>query len=512
MAIPNAAVSARGITKRFPGVTALSGVDLDVRAGEVHVLVGENGAGKSTLVKVLAGIETADRGELWLSGQPYRPSEPTAAIARGVRVVHQELALLGHLSIAENLFLERLPSRAGFVDYRRLHRDSRDLLARVGLGMSPRTRVGALAVAQMQLVEIARAISAQSRVLILDEPTASLTSHEAARLFGILRQLRAEGAGILYISHHLEEVFEIGDRVTVLRNGQHVATRRLADIDTAQLVRMMVGRSLAEEQPVPGGVPEGRELLRVEGLRPRGLAAGDISFTVRAGEILGVAGLIGAGRTETMRAIFGADGASAGRVYVDGKAVRIRHPRDAVKAGVSFVPEDRKSQGLILEMNCGVNITLADLQQVTRAGLLQPAAERSLAGRLVDRLGIRTPSLRFLVRNLSGGNQQKVVLARWLFRDSAVLIVDEPTRGVDVGARYDIYRLLADLAARGKAIVMVSSDLPELLGICHRMLVFSRGRIAGELARDEFDQERVLTLAFAGYLGGEGGPGAAREA
>ena len=502
---PDVALSARGLTKRFPGVTALDGVDLDVARGEVHALVGENGAGKSTLVKILAGIEAPDAGTVELLGQPYRPAGPAGAIRAGVRMVHQELNLLPYLSVAENLFFERLPRRAGMVAYRQLYRDAAALLDQVGLKVSPRARVEGLSVAQLQLVEIAKALSAESRVLILDEPTASLTRRETERLFGIIRQLLERGVTVIYISHHLEEVFEIGDRVTVLRNGARVATRPLAGLTVPDLVKMMVGREVGSEYPFRPAPGPGPELLRVEGLRPRGLP-GPVSFSARAGEVLGVAGLVGSGRTETMRAVFGADPNDGGEVYVDGRRVRIRGPRDAVRHGISFLTEDRKGQGLLLPLGCDVNVTLADVWRVARAGLLRRDAERRAAGRLAERLGIKAASISQPTRYLSGGNQQKVLLARWLFRDSRVLIVDEPTRGVDVGAKYEIHALLGELAAQGRAVVVVSSDLPELMGICHRIIVFSRGRIAGEVPREQFDQERILALAYAGYGAGAAQP------
>lgn len=504
-------LTASGISKRFPGVTALSEVDFDLWPGEVHVLVGENGAGKSTLVKVLAGIESVDEGRMRLRGRPYRPRSPQDAIQAGVRVVHQEINLLTYLSVAENLFLERLPRRAGVVNSRRLQKDARQLLDRVGLDVPPQRKVEQLSIAQMQLVEIARALSARSQVLVLDEPTASLTGHETDRLFGIIRRLRADGVAVVYISHHLEELSAIGDRVTVLRNGRHVETRPADGLEPAEIVRMMVGRELGDVHPFPGDVSPGPELLRADGLRSRSMATA-VSLSARAGEIVGIAGLVGAGRTETVRALFGADRPTGGKVYVGGSAVRIRRPADAIRAGISFVTEDRKAQGLILPMGCDVNITLAALRQVTRKGLLRRDRERSVAERMVHRLGIKTPSVRFPTRNLSGGNQQKVVLARWLFRDCRVLVVDEPCRGVDVGARHEIYLLLADLARQGKAVVMVSSDLSELMGMCHRIVVLSRGRVAGELPRDRFDQERILTLAYSGYRDGSASaPPAAAE-
>jgi ribose transport system ATP-binding protein len=491
-----------GMVKRYPGVTALDGVDLAVAPGEVHVLVGENGAGKSTLVKCLAGIERPDAGEMAFGGSPYRPANAAAALRAGIQVVHQELALLPQLSVAENLFFQRLPRRLGVVDRGRLDRECRELMAEVGLDVHPRTRVERLGIAQMQLVEIAKALSRDARLLVLDEPTATLTGRETERLFGILRRLTGRGVGVLYISHHLEELFEIGDRATVLRNGRHVATTSMAEVGTGDLVRLMVGRDIEEKFPDRPAREPGEELLRVEGLRVRGGDA-EVSFAVRAGEIVGVAGLVGAGRTETMRALFAADPRDSGTVLVRGRSVRITHPRHAVAHGISLLTEDRKAQGLALGLPISANVSLASLGRVARAGVLRHGAEIREAERMADRLRIKAASVRQPVRSLSGGNQQKVVLARWLQAGTDVLIVDEPTRGIDVGARFEIHRLLLDLAADGKGLIVVSSDLPELTAVCDRILVFSRGRVAGEVPRAEFDAERILALAYSGYVNGE---------
>jgi len=500
-----------GITKRFPGVVALDGVDLAIRQGEVHVLVGQNGAGKSSLVKLLGGIHQPDAGRLLLDGAPFAPRSTIDAIRAGIRVVHQEFNLLPYLTVAENVFCERLPRRGWLVDFARLERDATAVLAEVGLDVSPRARVETLGVAQRQLLEIAKAISTQARVLVLDEPTATLAPPEIHRLFEIIARLKARGVTVLYISHRLQEVFEVGDRITVLRNGRVVETLPAADADVAGIVRRMVGKEMGEEHPFDASVRAGPELLRVEGLRYRGGRHG-ISFALRQGELVGVAGLVGSGRTETMRALFGADPAAGGRVFRAGKEVHIRSPRDAVRHGLCLLTEDRKAQGLVLDMSCTVNVTLTDLARVSRAGLLQPAAERAAAQGLVADLGIKTPSVDQLARNLSGGNQQKLVVAKWLFRQAEVLIFDEPTRGIDVGARYEIYLLLWRLAAQGKGVLIVSSDLPELMGICHRILVFSAGRLAGEVARADFSQERILELAYLDYVGDRGRPGAAAPA
>jgi ribose transport system ATP-binding protein len=484
--------------KEFPGVRALDRAQLRLRAGEVHALVGENGAGKSSLIKALAGVHQLDTGQMTLEGVEYRPTSPHEALASGVRVVHQELSTLSELTVAENLFFEHLPRRRGLVDYRRLNARAEQVLATVGLDVSPRRRIGTLSIAQTQLVEIGRAVSADARVIIFDEPTASLTAPERDRLFEIIAQLRGRGTSVLYISHHLEEIFDICETATVLRNGRTIATRPVAELTSGALVTLMVGRELAGDYPFPTQVSVGKPSLQVQDLAVPG--GGTVSFTAHAGEILGVAGLIGAGRTETMRAVFGADRHRSGQVLVDGRPVRIRRPRDAVRAGISLATEDRKNQGLILPMGVDVNISIAALKRVTRLGFLRRSSERQQTRQVAERMRVKTPSLGTPVRNLSGGNQQKVVLARWLFRDTLVLIVDEPTRGIDVGARYEVYELLAELAGRGVAIVMVSSDLKELIGMCHRILVFSRGTIAGDLRRDDFDEERILGLAYSGYV------------
>jgi ribose transport system ATP-binding protein len=488
----------RGVSKHFPGVMALQSVSLDVARGEAHVLLGENGAGKSTLINLLAGIYAADAGNITFDGRPYRPRTPTDAYRAGIRVVHQELNLLSHLTVAENLLFENLPQRHGLVNYVEMNRRAAALLKQVGLDIPPTIPVERLGVAQTQLVEIAKALCHESKLLILDEPTATLTSKEIERLFGILRQLKANNVTIIYISHRLHEIFEIGDCVTVLRDGRVVATRPLAGLTIAEIVRMMVGHSIKAEHMFREDVQVGDEVLRVEGLQ-RSASAPEVSFSVRRGEIVGVAGLVGSGRTEAMRAVFGADPRSAGRIFVDGAPVAIASPQDAVRHGLSLLTEDRKNQGLLLGLSCVENITITDLAKVSHLGLLRRSAEQSAASALVDDLHIKTPSLFQAVRNFSGGNQQKVVIAKWLFRGAKVLICDEPTRGIDVGAKQEIYELLWELAAAGRGIIFVSSDLPELIGICHRIIVFANGRIVGEVPRARFDQQRILSLAYEEY-------------
>ncbi len=492
-------IEINNLTKHFPGVTALSNINLDIRQGEVHVLVGENGAGKSSLIKILCGIYQADAGEIRYRGEEYAPQKTQDAIQAGIRVVYQELNLLSYLSVAENIFFERLPAKVGLVNTNKLHRESRKMLEQVGLEISPKTPVYQLGIAQMQLVEIAKALSAASKVLILDEPTATLTSKEIDRLFEIIRRLKQDGVTIIYISHRLQEIFEIGDRVTVLRNGLKVDTCATNEVTIPEIVKMMVGREMESEYPYQEDVKVGAEIFQVKDLVYQGTDT-PISFSVRAGEILGVAGLVGSGRTETMRAIFGADPKISGKVFLDGKELRIKRPKNAVDGGICLLTEDRKEQGLILDMPCTVNTSLANLKDVSRSGLMNFSKEEQVTAKYIAELDIKTPSVNKWVRFLSGGNQQKMVLAKWLYRNARVLIFDEPTRGIDVGAKYEIYMLLWKLAGLGKAIIVISSDLPELMGISHRLIVFSNGKISGELMRHEFDQEKVLSLAYQEYI------------
>lgn len=499
MGSSRSALVAEGIVKRYPGVIALDGVDLDVRYGEVHALVGENGAGKSTLVRILGGIHPPDAGVVELDGKSFRPTSPQASLREGIRVVHQELSTLPTLSVAENLFLDSLPRRGGFVDFRRLNERARAALALVGLDISPRRRMDTLSLAQTQLIEIARALAADAKVVVFDEPTATLTVPEKQRLLALIGDLRTRGVAVIYISHHLDEIFAVCDRATILRNGRSIATRDVADLTTDELVRLMVGRELANEHVFPDDTVIGERVLEVENLSTRDGLVQDVSFAVAAGEIIGFAGLVGAGRTETVRAVFGADRPSSGTVSVRGKMVRPSHPKRAVDAGISLATEDRKHQGLLLTMGCDANITLASIDKVSRFGLMRRRAEQSVAADIIKRLTVKVRRPNTVVGTLSGGNQQKVVLGRWILRDSDVLIVDEPTRGIDVGARHEIYHHLANLSRSGKAIVVVSSDLGELFALCHRVLVFSRGRLVAEVPRAEFDQEVVLTHAYSGY-------------
>lgn len=495
----------RGLTKRFPGVLALDRIDLVLNAGEVHALAGENGAGKSSLIKVLCGIYAPDAGQMLLSGQAFSPRTPLDAMRAGIRVVHQELHMLDQLSVAENLQFENLPrNRFGVIDSNALRLRAEELLALVGLeDVSPSTLVAGLGMAQRQLIEIAKALSNDSRVVIMDEPTATLTSRESERLFAIIQRLRANGVAILFVSHHLQELFQIGDRVTVMRNGRKVATQAMTDTTADELVRLMVGRDVAKRVHKPAQLQPGkdREALRVEGLRFSGQPGhAGLNLSVAYGEIVGIAGLVGSGRTETMRAIFGADKAVAGRILRDGKEVFIRSPRDALAQGICLVTEDRKDEGLVLDMPVRTNITMARLDQFSRGGWLRRSAEEEAGRDMVKQLDIRLASIEQPPRQLSGGNQQKVVLAKWLLRQPSVLILDEPTRGVDVGAKAEIHALLQRKADEGMALLVVSSDLPELMQLCDRIVVLSKGTVAGEMQHDAFDEQALLALAYREYL------------
>ena len=490
-------VTIRDLSKSFAGVRALDRAQFELLPGEVHALMGENGAGKSTLMKVLAGVYRKDSGEVLLDGRPVDIESPRAAQALGIGVIHQELNLMNHLSAAQNIFIGREPrGRFGlFIDEEAMCCEAQRIFERMNLKLDPRTPVGELTVARQQMVEIAKALSFESRVLIMDEPTAALNNEEVADLFRIIGRLRSRGVAIVYISHKMDELKRIADRVTVMRDGQYIATVPMATTPMDTLIAMMVGRQLAEtghEMPDTSG---NEVVLEARGIC-RGAMVRDASFVLRRGEILGFAGLMGAGRTELARAVFGADRIDAGEVLVQGRKVSIRSPEDAVAHGIGYLSEDRKHFGLATGMDVETNIALASMKRFLSAGfLIDQAAVESAGERYVRQLGIKTPSVRQQVRLLSGGNQQKIVIAKWLLRDCNVLFFDEPTRGIDVGAKAEIYRLLNELAAQGKAIVIISSELPEVLRMSHRVLVMCEGRITGELPAREASQERIMQLA-----------------
>jgi ABC-type sugar transport system ATPase subunit len=499
MAEDNALLRLEGISKTFSGVLALAAVDFDVRRGEVHALVGENGAGKSTLIKIMSGVYQPDQGHVILDNRPVEFASPYEAQQAGLSAVPQELNMEPYLNVAENIYLGRQPcGRFGLIDHRALYRRAADLLKLLDIDLDPAQMVEELSVAQRQMVSIARAISVEARIIILDEPTAALTGRETDILFAIIRRLKARDLGIVYISHRLEEILEIADRVTVLRDGRHIDTRPIQSVSLDQIVSMMVGREIADlfrkEEAVIGG-----PALEVSHLSTPGVLD-DISFTLHEGEILGVAGLVGAGRTELARAIFGADRLSGGEIRLLGKPTALRSTHDAIRSGIALAPEERKQQGLVVDLSVGENIALPSLSRLSRHGIIRPREQVRLGRDYVERLAIRTPSLDQKVKYLSGGNQQRVVLSKWLATQPRVLILDEPTRGVDVAAKADIHGLMSQLAKQGVAILMISSDLPEVLAMSDRILVMHRGHIAGEFSRADATQEAIMRCATGEVL------------
>ncbi len=483
----------RDITKDFPGVRALDKVSFSLVPGEVHALAGENGAGKSTLIKILAGAEAMTSGEILVSGKRVDLSGPLDAKKLGISVIYQEFDLIPHLSVAENILLGREPRKGAFIDWPSLHRRAAEALERLGIDLDLRALVKNLSVAQRQMTEIAKAVTTEARIIVMDEPSATLTLRELAHLFDLVRTLKGQGVSVIYISHRLEELFEIADRVTVLRDGRHVITASVKDVTKDQLVKYMVGRELTGDYPRRARAP-GREVLSVRGLSRRGVIH-DVSLSLREGEVLGITGLVGSGRTEIARAIFGADPADSGEIRLEDTKLDLKDPRAAIRAGISLATEDRKEQGLVLGMGVRENITLANLGALARRGFVNRRREATEASRLVRSLSIRTSGLEQKARNLSGGNQQKVVLAKWLFTNSKVVMFDEPTRGIDVGAKQEIYRLINDLAERGVGVIMISSELPEILGMSDRILVIREGRIRAELARGDATQETIMGYA-----------------
>ena len=484
----------QGICKQFPGVQALQDAELAILPGEVHVLLGENGAGKSTLMKILCGQYRADSGTVTLSGETIQSPTPLEAERQGLVMIHQELNLVPGLTVAENIFLGHEPTFGGFTRQETIRQGSRELLQRLRCTVDPDSPAADLSVAEQQLVEIARALREKAQVLVMDEPTAALSEIEITALFAVIRSLSREGVPIIYISHRLNEIFAIGDRVTVMRDGQTIGTRQVQQTDTAELIQLMVGRTIDEQIP-KREVPFGAAVLQVEGLARTGELA-PVSLSVHAGEILGIAGLMGSGRTELARAIFGADPTDAGTVRVAGQEPSRNNPAASIAAGLGFITEDRKQQGLVLQCSVAENITLTSLDEISRVGVIDLEAERNRAEVLVDKLQIRTPSLDQEVVNLSGGNQQKVVLARWLAARCRVLLFDEPTRGIDVASKAEIYSLIGDLVEQGVAVVLISSEMPELLGLADRVAVLHEGVMQGVLPRAEATQKNIMELAL----------------
>ena len=494
--VPTQLLKVSGISKSFPGVQALKDVQFELNRGEVLALVGENGAGKSSLMKILSGIYTRDSGTIFLEGEEVNIDSPKHAQEMGISIIHQEMNLMPHLTVAQNIYIGREPRGGIFVRERELNRQARALLERLDINLNPRDLIENLTVAKQQMVEIAKALSFDAKVLIMDEPTSALTNAETEVLFRLIEGLKKQGTGVIYISHRMEELRRIADRVTVLRDGQYIGVLEKGELDITRIIDMMVGRHLEE-----GSRPESRQhahddvVMRVTGLNTRHLLK-DISFELKRGEILGFAGLMGAGRTEVARAIIGADPSESGTIEIDGKPVKIGQPADAVAHGVGYLSEDRKLLGLLLERDVNTNVLLASLRDYTdKLGFVHTQKGKEKSRGYVTSLRIKTPSITTTTKNLSGGNQQKVVIAKWLARDCDILIFDEPTRGIDVGAKEEIYRLLNDLVARGKSIIMISSELPEILKLSHRIVVMASGRITGVLNNEDASQEKIMDFA-----------------
>ncbi len=487
----------RGITKRFQGVSALENVNLTIYPGEVHALMGENGAGKSTLMKILAGAYTADEGEIRINGKPIKITDPASARQAGINLIYQELNVAPNLTVTENMFMGSELKKGQFLDRQAMQTEAQQVLKSLGAAFEADTVVGRLAIAEQQQVEIARALKDKSRILVMDEPTAALSDRETERLFEVIRKLRADGIAIIYISHRMEEIYALADRISVLRDGQYIGSLTRQEISPQRLVQMMVGRSMQnfyehQRQTNPGAV-----VLEVKNISD-GRKIQPVSFQLRAGEILGLAGLVGAGRTEVSRLIFGADPKASGEVWLNGKKLKINSPGDAIAAGIGYVPEDRKDQGLFLEMSSRKNIGLNRLKQDAKGGLVNWGSVNSVAKEAVENFNIRLANLEIRAVDLSGGNQQKLLLARWLAIKPTVLMLDEPTRGVDIGAKSEIYRIISDLAAQGVAILMVSSELPEIIGMSDRVLVMREGELVGELddsSGKEITQENIMHYA-----------------
>ncbi len=487
----NYILTLKNITKEFPGVKALDDVTINIERGTIHGLVGENGAGKSTLIKILAGIYQPNKGEIILDGKPCRFNSPIEARRAGISVVHQEIKLAEPLSVAENMFLGNVQLKNGLVDWKGMRRRAREIVEDLGMDIDINAQVSSLTVAKKQIVEIMHAINNNSRILIMDEPSAVLTDRELEVMFRIVKQLRDKGITIIYISHRLDEIFGLCSNVSVLRDGCHIDTIPVASVDRQGLINMMVGREMGQEYPKEVG-NVGGTILEVKNLS-RGILQ-DISFEVKSGEVFGISGLVGAGRTELARAILGIDKPESGEVYVRGKKVHYRTFADAIRDGLGLIPEDRKLQGLVQIMSVKRNTTLVNMKRVLRAGVISSSLEEKLSKEYADKLHVVTPSMETEVQYLSGGNQQKVVIAKWLFQNSEILFLDEPTRGIDVGAKAEIYRLINRMAKEGKTIIMISSEMPELLGMCDRIMVMHEGHKMGELNAAEATQAKIMAL------------------
>jgi ribose transport system ATP-binding protein len=493
----------KDIGKSFPGVKALEGVSLTVRAGQVHALLGENGAGKSTLIKILSGAYTKDEGEILFEGKPAAIHGPEDAQTLGISTIYQEFNLARDLTVAENIFLGHLPRKGMTVDWAAARKRSREILDRLGASISVDATVSSLSVAEQQLVEISKSLNRKTRILVMDEPSAVLGEGDLERLFQVVRSLQSEGIGIIYISHRMREIFELADEVTVLKDGRYVGTRQVAEVTMEELVRLMIGRDLKDVYPKRTGAL-GDVLLEVKDLG-RSHLVHDVSFQVRAGEIVGFSGITGSGRTEVVRAIFGAD-AHTGQLTMSGRPYKARSPKEAIARGIALVTEDRKAQGLFLKQDVTTNTTISGLKQFCRLGLIQRKREGAQVRRMIQDLRIKTPNSKFIVVNMSGGNQQKVILARWLSVNTKVLIMDEPTRGIDVGSKAEIYQIMHELTKSGVGIIMISSELPEVLGMSDRIMVMREGTIVGQLARAEASEEAIMKFAVGGDLAAHPSP------
>ncbi|MEO6035782.1 MAG: sugar ABC transporter ATP-binding protein [Verrucomicrobiota bacterium] len=481
------------VTKRFPGVVALDEVSFQIERGSCHALIGENGAGKSTLGKILAGVYTADAGEILLDGKVIHPANPLAARQLGIAMVHQELAFCPNLSVAENLCLGNLPRTAGWVTRGQMREQARAMLREIGADISVDEPISRLSTGQEQMVQIAAAVGVQAQIIVMDEPTSSLSVRESEHLFELLGKLKARGITVIYVSHRMEEIFQLCDAITVLRDGRHVATEKISETNPERVIHQMVGREVLFQKPKHLAGELGEELLVVENLCSLGKFSG-VSFSLRAGEVLGLAGLIGAGRSEVAHALFGLDPAATGKVFVQRKELALGSVDAALKAGIGLLPEDRKRLGLVLTMNCRENTSLTTLGRLSRFGFIKRREEKALVQKYAERLRVKAPSTESLVAALSGGNQQKIALAKWLARECDILIVDEPTRGVDVGAKAEIHQLLDELACQGLALLVISSELPEVMNLSRRILVMRKGALVGELRRDEFSQPNLMRL------------------
>ena len=494
----NSILVLQDVSKSFPGVKALSNVNLVLRKGEVHALIGENGAGKSTLMKILSGAYKKDEGHIFIDGKEVSIESPRMAEQLGIAIIYQELNLMNGLSVAENIYIGRQPKKRGTISWKTMYKQAQLLLDSLGIAIDVKRKVGSLSVAQQQMVEIAKAISLDAKVVIMDEPTSSLTTQEIRILFSIIKKLKEKQVSIIFISHRLDEIFEISDRLTILRDGQYIATKNTKDTNRSELISMMIGRELTQQYPARES-KIGEVMLRVKNLS--GVSKiHDVSFEVRRGEVLGFAGLVGSGRTEVMRLIFGADPRKSGTILLNDKEIRVNNPRNSIRSGIGFVTEDRKGEGLLLPFPVSFNISLIAIEKIKKWRILNMKRDAEAAKKYVDELRIVTPSVRQKIVFLSGGNQQKVVLAKWLFSDSEVIIMDEPTRGIDVGAKREIYEIINRLASEGKAIIVVSSELEEVMGICDRILVMREGSIEGEVMKKDFSQQLITEYAVGGRI------------